>query len=79
MATILAVLNAISAIPKIAGYVEQLAAAMTTWYVQRQTAQNKQAIIDALALDLHAQSDEDRYAAAKAWQDALSRPRVSNS
>lgn len=76
---VLTILNALIAIPKIAGYVESAVQQIVLWYVQRQTAANLAAISDAAALSAHAQTDEDRYAAAKAWQDALSRPSVSIS
>lgn len=79
MTIFLAILNAISAIPKIAGYVEQFAAAVVGWYVSRQKAATLSAIADAAALSAHAQTDEDRYNAAAAWQKALSSPRITNS
>ena len=77
MTLILAILNALVAIPKIAGYIESLAAAITQWYVARQTAQTLSMISDAAALAAKAQTTEDRYAAAQAWQAALSRGRVT--
>lgn len=73
------VLTAIAAIPQIMGYVEAFAAAVTNWYVQRQKSETLSKIADAAALAAHAQTDEDRYAAAKAWQDALSRPRYTGT
>lgn len=74
---LLAILNALVAIPKIAGYVEQAAAAITLWYVGRQQAQTLSQIADAAALAAKAETDADRYKAADAWASALKRPRVS--
>lgn len=74
---ILAILNALVAIPKIAGYVEQAVGQIVLWYVQRANNQTLSAIADASALASRAKSDEERYAAAQKWQEALSRPRVS--
>ena len=78
MALVLAILNALVAIPKIAGYVESLAAAITSWYVNRQTSQNLQAIADAAAFAASAKTDSDKFLAAQKWQSALSRPNVTN-
>lgn len=75
---IVTILNALIAIPKIAGYVESAVQQIVLWYVQRQTAANLAAISDAAALAAKAQTDEDRYAAAKSWQDALSSSSVSS-
>jgi hypothetical protein len=36
------------------------------------------AIADAAAYAANAKSDEERYAAAEKWREALSRPRYSN-
>ena len=79
MTTILAVLNALAAIPKIAGYVESFAAAVTSWYCSRATSQTLSKIADAAALASKAQTDADRMAAAAAWQTALSQSRISSS
>ena len=75
MTWVLAVLNALAAIPKIVGYVESFASLVTSWYVSRQTASTLSAIADAAALAARAQTDEERFAAAAAWQKALSRDR----
>jgi hypothetical protein len=76
---VLAILNALVAIPKIAGYIEDLAAAITSWWVARQTSQTLAAIANAADLAASATTQEQRYAAAQAWQTALSRPRVTVS
>jgi hypothetical protein len=79
MATVVAILNALAAIPAILGYVETFASAVTLWYVQRASAQTQAAISDAAALAARATTDAERYAAAQNWQTVLSRPRVTSS
>jgi hypothetical protein len=74
---IVSILNALAAIPSILGYVEAFAQTVTLWYCQRARSQTLSAISDAAALAAKASTDEERYAAAQAWRDALSRPRVS--
>lgn len=73
------ILNALIAIPQIAGYVETFASTVVLWYVQRQNNTTLSQIADAAALAGRAQTDADRYAAAQAWQTALTRSRVSTS
>jgi phosphosulfolactate phosphohydrolase-like enzyme len=70
--------TALANIKAIAEYVDKFASAVALWYVQRQQSSTLAAISDAAALASRAQTDEDRYKAAKAWQDALSRPRVGS-
>ena len=77
--TIGAILSALAALPAILGYVETFASAVTLWFVQRQNNETLSAIADAAALAMRAQTATDRYAAAQAWQTALSRSRVSTS
>lgn len=77
MTLLIAVLDALAAIPAIAGYVNQVIQAVIGWYVARQQADALAAIADAAAFAARAQTDEDRYAAAKKWQQALSHPRIS--
>jgi hypothetical protein len=69
--------NALAAIPSIINAVESFAGAVTLWLIQRQNNQALAAIADAAALSSRAQTDADRYAAAQAWQSALSKPRVT--
>jgi len=76
-AFVVALLNALVAIPKIVGMVEGIVAQVVAWYVARQTSATLAAIADAAALSARAQTDEDRYQAAAKWHDALSRPRIS--
>lgn len=74
-----AILNALVALPQIAGYVESFAATIVSWWLQRQTNQTLSMVADAAALAAHAETDEARYAAAQNWQTVLSRPRVTAS
>jgi hypothetical protein len=77
--TIGTILDALAAIPALISAVESFASAVTLWYVQRQTTQTLALIADAAALAGRAQTDADRYAAAQAWQTALSQPRITSS
>lgn len=77
--TIAAILDALVAIPKIGALIESLFAQIAIWYCQSAQADTLQAISDAAALGAHAQTTEDRYAAALAWQKALSSPRITPS
>lgn len=76
MTFIFSLFTALADIRAIAGYVEQFAAGVTLWYCQRQKAETLSMIADAAALGARAQTDEDRYKAATAWQSALNRPRI---
>ena len=77
MTFVIALLNALAAIPAIAGYLNQVIQTIALWYVQKQQTDALSAIADAAAFAARAQSDDDRYAAAQKWRDALSRARVS--
>lgn len=74
---ILAILNALAAIPSILKYVEEFASAVTLWYCQRQESATLSQIADAAARSAHAQNEEERYAALDAWKKALSRSRIT--
>lgn len=68
-------LEAMAAIPKIGSMVEGWVAAAALWLVQRQKEANRAAIIDALHKGMKAQTQEERFEAAKNWQETLSRGR----
>lgn len=70
-------LEALVAIPKIAGLVEKYVGAVVLWYVSRQKAETLGKFADAAAYASRATTQEERYNAAQKWQDALSRPRIS--
>lgn len=71
------ILNALVALPKILGYVESFASAVTLWFVNRQKGATLVMIADAASMAARADSDEARFKAADAWQAALSRPRTT--
>lgn len=78
MALVLGILNAIAAIPAIAGYLEKFCQIVVGWWVSRQNAATSGAIANAAAMQAHAQSEEDRYAASQAWHDLFaSKSRIS--
>lgn len=77
MEIIIGIFTALANIKSIAGYVETFAGAVTYWYVSRQKAETLAGIADAAALAARAETDDQRYEAAAAWQKALSRPRSS--
>lgn len=77
MESLLALLNALAAIPKIAGYLEQIAGAFMLWYIDRQTRSTLEDIVNAAAFSARAQTKEDRGKALDLWRLALSRKRVS--
>ena len=77
MTTVITVLNALAAIPAILGYVESFASAVTLWFCQRATNETLTAISTAADLAASATTDAERFAAAAAWQKALSTSRVT--
>lgn len=79
MTVFIAILNGLAAIPSILGYVNSFASAIVAWYVQRQDNETLAAIADAAALSSRATDDATRYAAAAAWESALSRSRTTAS
>lgn len=77
MAIIPQILSALIAIPKIADLVMAAVSQVVLWYVGRQQAETLSMISDAAALAARASTDDERYAAALAWKNALSRPRIT--
>jgi hypothetical protein len=73
------ILSALAAIPSLTSFIETVAASVTLWYCQRANNQTLSAISDAAALSSAATTDDERFAAAQAWQKALSNPRVTPS
>lgn len=78
-AFLLALLNALSAIPKIAEYLNQAVQTIMSWWISRQEKQVLSSISDAAAYAAHAQTDEERYEAASRWQRAFALGRTSRS
>lgn len=79
MAFVVALLNALVAIPKIAAYVEMVIDGIVQWQIQRKKAETLAALSDAIALVARAKSQEERYAAAKKLQEAMAAGRVVSS
>lgn len=74
---VLAILNALVAIPKIGEMVMSIVSQITIWYIARAENNSKQAIADAAAFAARASTDKERYEAAQMWHDALSRDRIT--
>lgn len=72
-----ALFGALGSIKAILGYVQAFAQGAMLWYVNQSSQATLAEISDAAALAARATTDAERYAAADAWQKALSRPRVS--
>lgn len=67
---------AIASIEKLAGYAAQFAAGVMGWYMNGAKEDQKVALSDAVSLSLSAETDEEFSAASKAWQKAMSMPRI---
>ncbi len=67
-----AIVGAIKAVPIIDSWFSQIVSLYVTSMNQATSAK----IVDAAALAARATNDDERYKAAKAWMDALSRPRI---
>lgn len=78
-AFLLALLNGLAAIPKIAEYLNQAIQTIVGWWVSRQEHATLSAIADAAAYAARAQTDEERYEAASKWQKAFALGRASRS
>lgn len=68
-----AIIAAIKAIPIVEEWYQRLMVA----YISALDAKTQGMIADAAAIGANAQTDEDRFNASKAWQDALIRPRIT--
>lgn len=77
MILVVAILNAIAALPPLVGYLDKFCQAVVGWWVGRQQAAVLRDIADAAALGARAKTDEERYLAAEKWKAALSKPRTT--
>ena len=77
VAFLLALFNAIAAVPSMLKFAEEFAAAITLWFVQRANNETNKLIVDAAAMAARASTQEERYAAVEKWKEALSRTRVT--
>lgn len=75
MPWLIPLLNAIAAIPVLVNYLNQAVQTIIVWYVGKQKQDTLAQIADAAAWSARANSDDERYAAAQKWREALSRPR----
>lgn len=73
--TLLALFTAMAGLPKLGDQIREFAGAIAAWYINQATRDTKMKILDAAAMALRAKNDDERYAAAQAWRNALSRPR----
>ena len=74
---IIAILEALIAIPKIAGIVQGMISQVVYWWILKQKTDVLAAIADAAAMTAMAESDEDRFQAAATWQAVLKKSRAS--
>lgn len=74
---LVAVLNAIAALPAIAGYLEKFCQVVIGWWVAKQHNEVLAGISDAAAFAAHASNEGERLIAAQKWKDALSKPRTT--
>lgn len=72
---IVAILNALIAIPKIGEIFLKLFSQIASWYCSIQTNETLRAISDAAAFAARAKTEEDRFEASERWRDALSHDR----
>lgn len=75
-AGIFSIFQAIAAIPAILASCEKFGAMVAAWYIAKQNARVLSSMVDAMALQARAESDEDRYQASDALRVAMSLPRV---
>lgn len=68
-------LQALIALPKIGALIEDFISKFTAWKHDRDLAEVQAKITAAKVASQNAKTDEDRINAAKAWQDALKKPR----
>jgi len=74
---ILAILNALAALPSLFGYIQSFCAQCALWYVQSCNNSVLAAVADAAAASARANNKEERDAALDLWRTAMSKPRVS--
>lgn len=75
---IITILEALIALPKIGSLVMAICAQISRWWIGKQKTDTLELINEAMIATMRAQTDEDRYKAAEAWQLALSRSRISS-
>jgi len=73
---IIAILEALIALPKIGQLVVMFCTNIAAWWVSRQQETTYHEIINAAALSARAKNQEDRVKALQMWRSVLSRPRL---
>lgn len=67
---------AIAQVKALADYANAFAATIMAWYANNAKNDQAAALNDAVALSTSATTEEEFFAASKAWQKALAMPRV---
>ena len=75
MTFVTALFNGLAALPGLISALEAFAAAVTSWYIQRQTTATLSQITDSTALLSAASTDQERFTAIAALQKSLSNTR----
>ena len=75
---IITILEALIALPKIGSFIMAICGQISQWWISKQKADTLELLNEAMIATIRAQTDEDRYKAAEAWQLALSRSRISS-
>ncbi len=75
-AGIVTILKALAAIPALVATIQEIAAAISVWYISSAQAADQAAFMDAAAFASRAKTDEDRQEALNKWRLALNRPRT---
>lgn len=74
---VIAILQALVALPKIGELVAGMIQQIVVWYLQKQQGDTLAAIADAAATAARATNEAERFAAAQKWVDALARGKIS--
>jgi hypothetical protein len=75
---IITILEALIALPKIGSLIMAICGQISQWWISKQKKDTLELLNEAMIATMRAQTDEDRYKAAEAWQLALSRSRISS-
>jgi len=72
---IIKILEFLFKIPALVSTLDKWLTEIISWYLSKQTKDTLSEIADAAAFASKAKTKEERYEAAKKWQDAISRTR----
>ena len=73
---IIAILEALVALPKIGQLVMMFCSTVSAWWLSKQQERTYHEIINAAAWSARAQTQEDRIKALQMWRAVLDRPRL---